>query len=114
MGACPVASASQPCDTRRPNGPGNTPGSGSRRRHFPQEALLRQEQNFCGQRPRPEFGLSRRPETGARKSSVEKAALTPALLTKSLGSEIGETCVVAALLNRTGNFCEGTGNLHAR
>src|SRR5262245_803648 len=91
MGACPVAPASQPCDTRRPNGPGNTPGSGSRRRHFPQEALLRQEQNFCGQRPNPEFGLSRRPETGARKSSVEKAALTPALLTKSLGSEIGET-----------------------
>jgi site-specific DNA recombinase len=32
--------------------------------HFPQWALRRQEQNFSGQRPGPEFGISRLPETG--------------------------------------------------
>jgi hypothetical protein len=71
MGACPVESASQICEMRRPNGPCNTRGSGSRRKHFAQYALRRQEQNFFGQRPGPEFGISRLPETGQRKSRVE-------------------------------------------
>src|SRR5262245_29737248 len=48
----------------RPNGPCNTRGSGSRRKHFPQYALRRQEQNFFGQRPGLEFGISRRPKAG--------------------------------------------------
>ena len=59
MGVCPVASASQICEMRRPNGPCNTRGSGSRRKRFPQWASRRQEQNFFGQRLSLNFDRSR-------------------------------------------------------
>ena len=45
-GRLPVASASQICGMRRPNGPGNTPGSGSRfliRHHGPGTEVFRLE-----------------------------------------------------------------------
>ena len=62
-GRLPVELASQTCATRR----ANVPARQARARvvgTFPPWALRRQEQNFYGQRPGPEFGISRRPETG--------------------------------------------------
>ena len=73
-GRLPRESASQICEMRRPNGPCNTRGSGSRRKRFPQWASRRQEQNFFGRRLSPNFGRSRLPETKYRKSYVEQAA----------------------------------------
>ena len=60
-------------------------------RTFLSKASRRQEQNFYGQRPGPEFGISRLLETKYRKSRVEKAVPTRSVLTKSLGSEIDGT-----------------------
>lgn len=60
MGASLVASASQICEMRGPNGLGNMQGLGSR---FPSRHYRRQEQNFFGQRRGPEFLISRLPET---------------------------------------------------
>ena len=59
--ACPVESASQLCETRRPNGAGNTPSSGSpslSRRHAARTGI------FLARDQGSEFGISRLPETG--------------------------------------------------
>jgi hypothetical protein len=53
---------------------------------------LRQEQDFSGLRPGPEFGISRLPETGQLKPRVEKAAPTRAFLVKSRDQRFGELC----------------------
>jgi site-specific DNA recombinase len=70
-GRLPRGSASQTCAMRRPNGRGSMRGLGWRHKRFIHLPTLRQEQDFSGQRPGPEFGISRLPDTGRRKPRVE-------------------------------------------
>ena len=73
----------RPCVTSPLNGPANTSGLAwpHKMSGFKQ---ARRDQNFSGRRLSPNFGGSRLPETKLRKSPVEQAALTRAVLAKAL------------------------------
>jgi hypothetical protein len=79
---------------RRPNGRCNTQGSGWRRKHFLHLPTLRQEQDFSGLRPGPQFGISRLPETDS-KTTRRIGRANAGFSRKVSGISDSQNCVVA-------------------